>query len=93
MGTLLRTYENMFHYPEEFYPEPDSDRLHELSSELLKFLKNFSQKYRNPAGHLDIDSKRTYEGASLEFQKFLDKYIKQLYEIKSELNGSEALLF
>lgn len=85
MGTLLVTYETMLERPETVYPEPDTDRLQELDSETMSFLKNFSSSYRNPAGHLDSNSKQTYKGASEAFNQFLDNYLVHLYDIKQSL--------
>lgn len=85
MGTLLVTYETMLERPEAVYPEPDTDRLQELDSETMSFLKNFSSSYRNPAGHLDSNSKQTYKGASEAFNQFLDNYLVHLYDIKQSL--------
>lgn len=82
MGTLLYVYENMYYYPEEIYPEPDTDKMQELDSKLLSFLKNFCSSYRNPAGHLDSNSKHTYEGAKQDFDIFINNYLIQLYKIK-----------
>lgn len=82
MGTLLTTYENMFYRPEEINPEPDFDKLQELDSKLFSFLRKFSSSYRNPAGHLDSNSKKTFEGAKIAFEDFTNNYLIQLYEIK-----------
>lgn len=89
MGTLLTVYENMFYRPEEIYPEPDFDRLQELDSRLLSFLRNFSSTYRNPAGHLDNNSKQTYEGAQKAFEEFINNYLVQLYKIKQFIKDGE----
>lgn len=82
MGTLLSTYEYMFYRPDEIYPEPDFDKLQELDSKLLLFLRTFSSSYRNPASHLDSNSKNTYEGAKKAFEDFVSNYLIQLYQIK-----------
>ena len=88
MGTLLAVYENMYYCPENIYPQPDSSKMQELDSELLRFLKNFSSSYRNPAGHLDSNSKKTYEGAKVAFKEFLDSYLIKLYNIKQTIKDN-----
>lgn len=61
------------------------DRITKLNERLLDFLKDFSDKYRNPAGHMDNDSERTYRGAQQAFEEFLNNYLYQLDKIKSAL--------
>lgn len=61
------------------------DRITKLNEHLLDFLKDFSDKYRNPAGHMDNDSERTYRGAQQAFEEFLNNYLYQLDKIKSAL--------
>lgn len=81
IGTLLWAYRSI---PENRYVM--QERIIELSNELLEFLKDFSDRYRNPAGHMDNDSERTYRGAQHAFKKFLDYYLSQLYEIKMTIS-------
>ncbi len=85
IGTLLWAYRSI---PENHYVI--QERIKELSNELLDFLKDFSDKYRNPAGHMDNDSERTYRGAQQAFEEFLDCYLYQLYEIKRALCGNDC---
>lgn len=61
------------------------DRITKLNERLLDFLKDFSDKYRNPAGHMDNDSERTYRGAQQAFEEFLNDYLYQLFDIKKAL--------
>ncbi len=85
IGTLLWAYRSI---PENHYVM--QERIKELSNELLDFLKDFSDKYRNPAGHMDNDSERTYRGAQHAFDEFLANYLYQLDEIKSALCGNDC---
>ena len=85
MGTLLNVYETMYNQPDEVYPTPDFNRLTKLNSDLLSFLKDFCRFYRNRAGHLDPNSKETYEGAKEAFKQFGIRYIQQLYKIKEQI--------
>lgn len=80
IGTLLWAYRSI---PENHYAI--QERIKNLSNELLAFLQNFSDKYRNPAGHMDNDSENTYKGAQQAFEEFLDHYLYQLDKIKSAL--------
>lgn len=80
IGTLLWAYRSI---PENHYAI--QERIKNLSNELLAFLQNFSDNYRNPAGHMDNDSERTYRGAQQAFEEFLDHYLYQLDKIKSAL--------
>lgn len=80
IGTLLWAYRSI---PENHYAI--QERIKNLSNELLAFLQNFSDKYRNPAGHMDNDSENTYKGAQQAFDEFLDHYLYQLDKIKSAL--------
>ena len=80
IGTLLWAYRSI---PENHYAI--QERIKNLSNELLAFLQNFSDNYRNPAGHMDNDSENTYKGAQQAFEEFLDHYLYQLDKIKSAL--------
>lgn len=80
IGTLLWAYRCI---PENHVLR--QDRITNLNEHLLAFLQNFSNNYRNPAGHMDNDSERTYRGAQHAFKEFLDHYLSKLYEIKSAL--------
>lgn len=80
IGTLLWAYRSI---PENHYAI--QERIKILSNELLDFLQDFSDNYRNPAGHMDNDSERTYRGAQQAFEEFLNDYLYQLYEIKRNL--------
>lgn len=80
IGTLLWAYRSI---PENHVLR--QDRITNLNEHLLAFLQNFSDKYRNPAGHMDNDSERTYRGAQYAFKEFLDNYLYQLYKIKRAL--------
>lgn len=80
IGTLLWAYRSI---PENHVLR--QDRITYLNEHLLAFLQNFSDNYRNPAGHIDNNSEITYRGAQYAFEKFLDHYLSQLYEIKSAL--------
>lgn len=80
IGTLLWAYRSI--------PENHAlmqDRITKLNERLLAFLQNFSDNYRNPAGHMDNDSERTYRGAQQAFEEFLNDYLYQLDEIKRNL--------
>lgn len=80
IGTLLWAYRSISenHYAIQ-------ERIKNLSNELLAFLQNFSDNYRNPAGHMDNDSENTYKGAQQAFEEFLDHYLYQLDKIKNAL--------
>lgn len=80
IGTLLWAYRSI---PENHYAI--QERIKNLSNELLAFLQNFSDNYRNPAGHIDNNSEITYKGAQQAFDEFLDHYLYQLDKIKSAL--------
>lgn len=80
IGTLLWAYRSI---PENHVLM--QDRITKLNEHLLAFLQNFSDKYRNPAGHMDNDSENTYKGAQQAFEEFLDHYLYQLDKIKSAL--------
>lgn len=80
IGTLLWAYRSI---PENHVLR--QDRITKLNEHLLAFLQNFSDKYRNPAGHIDNNSKTTYKGAQQAFDEFLDHYLYQLDEIKNAL--------
>lgn len=80
IGTLLWAYRSI---PENHVLR--QDRITKLNEHLLAFLQNFSDKYRNPAGHIDNNSETTYKGAQQAFDEFLDHYLYQLDKIKSAL--------
>ncbi len=80
IGTLLWAYRSI---PENHVLR--QDRITKLNEHLLAFLQNFSDKYRNPAGHIDNNSETTYKGAQQAFDEFLDHYLYQLDEIKNAL--------
>lgn len=87
MGTLLKAYEYMYYRPDEISPAPMLGRLQELNSGLLSFLRDFCSKFRNRAGHLDDNSRQTYEGAKEAFDEFINDYLVQLYRIKQFVKG------
>ncbi len=89
MGTLISVYNTMINHPELINPQPNSSRLQRLDKELIAFIKDFSSKYRNLAGHLDLNSKNTYEGAKEKFKLFLTQFLDTLYNIRNELQGSQ----
>ena len=89
MGTLIYVYYTLKNHPESVNPQPISERLKNIDRELLNFIKFFSSKYRNKAGHLDLNSKNTYEGAREKFKLFLTQFLDTLYRIRIELQGSQ----
>lgn len=80
IGTLLWAYRSI---PENHVLR--QDRITKLNEHLLAFLQNFSDNYRNPAGHIDNNSEITYEGAQQAFEEFLNHYLYQLDKIKIAL--------
>lgn len=80
IGTLLWAYRSI---PENHVLM--QDRITKLNERLIDFLKDFSDNYRNPAGHMDNDSEITYKGAQQAFDEFLNHYLYQLDKIKSAL--------
>ena len=88
MGTLISVYNTMINHPESINPQPNSSRLHRVDKELIAFIKDFSSKYRNKAGHLDPNSKNTYVGAKEKFNVFLTRFLGTLYNIRKQLQGS-----
>lgn len=80
IGTLLWAYRSI---PENHVLM--QDRITKLNEHLLAFLQNFSDNYRNPAGHIDNNSEITYKGAQQAFDEFLNHYLYQLDKIKNAL--------
>ena len=80
IGTLLWAYRSI---PENHVLM--QDRITKLNEHLLAFLQNFSDNYRNPAGHIDNNSEITYKGAQQAFDEFLNHYLYQLDKIKIAL--------
>lgn len=92
MGTLMIAYDTMINHPELVNPQPDSNRLRRVNKKLILFMKEYSSKYRNLAGHIDPDSNNIFKGAKEKFDLFLSKYLEPLYNIRIDLSGEKQYL-
>lgn len=89
MGTMLHAYKDMLESPQQAVSLPINDRLVRLDDEMMDFFRDFSNRYRNPAGHRDDDSQTTFLGAKSAFSLFMDRYLRQLYDIRRRLGGAD----
>lgn len=90
-GILLHAYQTIrdgiidgFYNPQYFQ---------EVSDDLINLCLNFNNNCRNPADHLDYNSRLTYAKAQQYFDKFIQEFLPELEQIRHSLEPRQSHVY